>query len=1127
MKSRLKDTLLLIGSDRAKLHDIFSENYYILEAETPQQALQLLEQSSSCIAAVLADIPLGDGTALRSVIDACHPDTDDEIPVIAFIDAGEREELAFVLGVADAVVKPYSTLSVQKRIQVLVDLYSHRWHLEQVVEEQNRTLRNAHQTMLDALSTVIEYRSAESGNHVLRIRRLTRILLQEVARTCPEYQLTDTLIDTISSAAALHDIGKISIPDSILNKPGRLTPSEFEIMKSHTTLGAQLVEQLEGLGDIQYLRYTYNICLYHHERWDGGGYPKGLRGDDIPICAQVVSIADVFDALTTDRVYKSAYDYDTAVNMILNGECGQFSPKLLECFKHVRQEMFRLAQQYSDGYSPKADQIRIPLPDPKQIHHPLNSLELSQLKYQTLLHHINDTIIELDVDSKIYHVVNNPNPDFTALISGASFDELLSRLIREGVRPEDAAETSELQQAFSQKLFAQNQRKHSFRCKLYSPLQDAYLPYEITALRVNTELPSQRIVLAVFHNLASHEEMAIPQARKALLDTPAMHDLMSTPLCCQADDAHSILEGSNYLLSITGFTAREIREQFGDSLAAMVEERDRDIFLAMCSDPLRYTQALKYRYRLRARTGKSVWVQDRSRLVQAADGQLLCYHSLCEIDECMEKQQALETVFAHNQVIIDQTEGVIFRWDLGTEEMEFTQKWAERFGHTTHYPQFHQQIESGILFHPDDMPALQRFTKGLQDNCHTDTLELRIINVEGRYLWSRIRATSIGTDKPEHIIGIIYDINDLKSDALRSRQQAQRDTLTKLLNKSSTEQAITNYLAEETEGSHALLVLDLDNFKSVNDSYGHLYGDAVLTQIGTTLRSLFRSHDIIGRIGGDEFLILLKNIPDRDMVIDRCQLLVETFRSQLRKLMPDLSVSVSIGCAIAPIHGANYAELFRNADNALYNAKRRGKNQFNIYSPQEKYDFMLDTTIRTTRIDSDNQEAVGDDSLVRFVFQSLYESRDIDATINELLSFIGSYFNVSRVYIFENNHDNTACSNTFEWVNEGISPEKENLQNVSYITDIPGWPQVYDSRGILYCTDVKELAPTAREILEPQGIKSMLQCAILDHGLFRGYVGFDECTSNRLWTQGQVSLLEFLAQVLAVFLIKERNRESK
>ena len=301
----------------------------------------------------------------------------------------------------------------------------------------------------------------------------------------------------------------------------------------------------------------------------------------------------------------------------------------------------------------------------------------------------------------------------------------------------------------------------------------------------------------------------------------------------------------------------------------------------------------------------------------------------------------------------------------------------------------------------------------------------------------------------------------------------------------------------------------------------------MLTQIGTTLRSLFRSHDIIGRIGGDEFLILLKNIPDRDMVIDRCQLLVETFRSQLRKLMPDLSVSVSIGCAIAPIHGANYAELFRNADNALYNAKRRGKNQFNIYSPQEKYDFMLDTTIRTTRIDSDNQEAVGDDSLVRFVFQSLYESRDIDATINELLSFIGSYFNVSRVYIFENNHDNTACSNTFEWVNEGISPEKENLQNVSYITDIPGWPQVYDSRGILYCTDVKELAPTAREILEPQGIKSMLQCAILDHGLFRGYVGFDECTSNRLWTQGQVSLLEFLAQVLAVFLIKERNRESK
>ena len=176
-----------------------------------------------------------------------------------------------------------------------------------------------------------------------------------------------------------------------------------------------------------------------------------------------------------------------------------------------------------------------------------------------------------------------------------------------------------------------------------------------------------------------------------------------------------------------------------------------------------------------------------------------------------------------------------------------------------------------------------------------------------------------------------------------------------------------------------------------------------------------------------------------------------------------------------------------------------------------------------TRIDSDEQPTMNDDSLLRFVFRSLYESQNIDATIEELISFIGTHFDVSRVYIFENNDDNTCCSNTFEWCNVGIPPEKDHLQNVSYITDIPGWPEVYDERGILYCTDVSNLDPLVRQIVEPQGIKSMLHCAIMDRGVFRGYVGFDECTTNRLWTQGQISTLEFLAEVLAVFLIKQRT----
>ena len=168
---------------------------------------------------------------------------------------------------------------------------------------------------------------------------------------------------------------------------------------------------------------------------------------------------------------------------------------------------------------------------------------------------------------------------------------------------------------------------------------------------------------------------------------------------------------------------------------------------------------------------------------------------------------------------------------------------------------------------------------------------------------------------------------------------------------------------------------------------------------------------------------------------------------------------------------------------------------------------------------------MADASFVRYIFRRLYESNDLVHTIGDIISYIGEQLNVSRVYIFENNDDNTTCSNTFEWCNEGVEPQKDELQNVSYITDIPGWPDVYNETGVFYCTDITQLAPQFRAILEPQGIKSMLQCAIIDQGTFRGYVGFDECSVHRMWTQEQISLLEFMAEILSMFLLKKRTQD--
>ncbi len=1131
MVSKLKDTLLLVGgadSDRPRLREIFESTFDLLEAENPSQALMLLSQNSHCIAAVLADLSLTSG-GVRELADLCSRDKKTEIPLVVFITptgTGELEERALALGATDVVLRPYTPTAVQRRVGIIVDFFLHKLHLEKLVDEQSETIRNTNQVMLDALSAIIEHRNTESGNHVLRIRRFTEILLNEVAACCPEYRLSAEDVGIISSAAALHDIGKISIPDSILNKPDRLSADEYEVIKTHTTVGSELVKNLTGMGDAEYLRYAYNIALYHHERWDGSGYPQGLKGDEIPICAQVVGVADAFDALTSARVYKPAIAYDRAINMIVNGECGVFSPRLIECFKRVRTQLVDLAHRYADGYSPKQDNITMPLPGPEWTAQRLDSLQLSQVKYQTLLHHLNDTVLELDLDQRLYHVVYNPNPDLDTLLLTTSFDEITRRLRGGIIHPNDMGVADEIEHTISEDFFRLNLRRASFFMRVFSPTIDDYEVYELIFLRVNTANPQQRILIAVWHK--SPAQTAVPRpvpVQESLYTSPALQGLVSTALRCRCDDQHTIDAGAATLFSLTGYTRQEIEQEFASSLLNLIFPDDRPDFLAELSRRLESGGQGDVQFRLLRKQQDPVWVLARSRLYREEDGNEYVYHAIRDNTKLHETIRQLRAEAERHQMLSDQSEGIIFDLDLNTDNLSCSSRWREFFGYEPLSEHFLARLSQSSHFHPDDLPVLSAWVDALRQGQDARPYqEVRVVNREGKYLWVRVRAR---LQQNNHIVGIIYNVDEFKRTTLDLKERAERDSLTKLLNKQSTQQLVTEYLnVQDTDQLSALLILDLDNFKTVNDSYGHLYGDAVLAQVGSCLRSLFRSNDIIGRIGGDEFLVFLKDLPDTDIVKDRCDLLLSSLNKLLVRLMPDLEVSCSIGAAIAPTHASNYADLFQRADEALYGAKKRGKNRYKIYSLRDKLATLLDsTTYVNSRIDSDEQSNIMDNSFIRFAFRVLYESNDIMTTVDELLSQIGKQFNVSRAYIFENNEDNTACSNTFEWCNEGIRPEKDNLQNISYITDIPDWPQLYDTHGLLYCTDVTELPPSVRAIVEPQGIKSMLHCAILDNGVFRGYIGFDDCVSNRMWTQEQISLIQFLSEVLALFLLKKRTQD--
>jgi len=323
------------------------------------------------------------------------------------------------------------------------------------------------------------------------------------------------------------------------------------------------------------------------------------------------------------------------------------------------------------------------------------------------------------------------------------------------------------------------------------------------------------------------------------------------------------------------------------------------------------------------------------------------------------------------------------------------------------------------------------------------------------------------------------------------------------------------------------MVIDLDNFKQVNDRYGHMFGDAVLSQAAAVIKNLFRAQDVVGRIGGDEFMVMMRGVTERRLVENRCARLIGSLRSLFSDQMERAPLSCTVGVAMAPEHGTTYQDLFRCADQALYLAKDKGKDTYLFYDDQNPIFHTprkLGSSI-TAAIDSDEQPELTGEGIVQYAFSKLYSARNLEQAIQDVLTTVGKQVNVDRVYVFEDSADGRHCSNTFEWCNVGIEPQIDQLQNISYEEDIPGYREAYDNSGVFYCSNIESLNTELRAILEPQGIKSIVHCAIMDGGVFRGYIGFDECTEYRLWTDDQIEILRRISEMLAVFLLKKRAQD--
>lgn len=356
----MKNRILIVDDayiNRELLKEMLSENYEILEAENGKEALDIVKNEKH-INGILLDLvmPVMDGFELLEELK--KTDIMDKIPVMIISSemTAQNENRCFNYGVFDFIGRPFKLQIVQKRVENMIKIYDYKNHLEDRVRAQTEVLRKANEKLkkrnkdiMDMLGTIVEFRNLESGEHIKRVKEYTRVLAEYFSVKYPEYDLTRDKINNIVEASALHDLGKICIPDRILLKPGKLTDEEFAYMKTHTTRGCELLNSVNIDWDEELIKTCYEIIRHHHEKYDGNGYPDGLKGDEIPISAQLVSLADVYDALINERCYKAAFSKEEAYNMIINGKCGQFSPKLLEAFEHVREQFENFDEKKTEG----------------------------------------------------------------------------------------------------------------------------------------------------------------------------------------------------------------------------------------------------------------------------------------------------------------------------------------------------------------------------------------------------------------------------------------------------------------------------------------------------------------------------------------------------------------------------------------------------------------------------------------------------------------------------------------------------------------------------------------------------------------------------------------------------------
>ncbi len=797
-----KNARILIVDDsemnRDMLSDMLSDDYDIVEAADGEEALSILKERVYDIDLVLLDIimPAVDGFGVLDVMKRYH--WIDNTPVIMISSETSQSYIrkAFELGVTDYILRPFDSFIIHKRVSNTLMLYRKQKKLLNALEEQVYENEKNNSMMINVLAHIVEFRNGESGMHVHHIKQLTSILLQNLIEKTDKYHLTENDILLISTASSLHDIGKISIDDKILNKPGRLTAEEFEVIKTHSVIGAEMLQDLHNTHNYPLFDKAYEICRWHHERYDGKGYPDGLSGEEIPISAQVTSLADVYDALTSNRCYKKAFSHEKAMEMILDGQCGAFNPVLLQCLKDCEKQILA---EFSDSIDTTQD----------------------------------DRLLIRATEELVENKISSDKIDFSAHLPIAARERW--NFFSDG--------SGEIQFEYDAMLDVLRLTKYGAKV-----------------------LGLQELTM---HPRGLKQGYLGAQNIQTILDAMQSEASLEKPVV--KIKKHISLNGPRrwYEIRIRTLWSNEEKPKYTGILGRIIDINDSE--LAIVRPEYRISE--NDDAEIRQTISKLTQVFDVVRLVDITDNEIV--RSGCK---------------PGNEEMINACRGDKCYAIWGK---------TQRCKNCVSSKAFEKRGQVSKLEFADDS-IFQIISKYVEISEKPYVLEM------------------IYKDNDGVLLGA-YSKTDFMDNIVNYNRQLYHDALTGAYNRRYYEEQ-----AKSMRYIDAVAMLDANNFKGINDHYGHAAGDCLLKAVCESIKECIRSSDILIRLGGDEFVLLMANIPE----IVFYQKISEIKQKISEIKLPDYP-DIKCAAAIGGVYGIQPIEnALTEADRLMYldkNASKEGK----------------------------------------------------------------------------------------------------------------------------------------------------------------------------------------------------------